>query len=73
MDKKEQKIKDAKMLANYLKAYSRNERVVAIDKIQDGCIVPRSTVWNWINGLARIPELYKCKIEEIFGQKIFTN
>lgn len=63
---------DAKCLSQFLDLHSRNERTVLIDKIMEGCYVKRRTVYNWKFGLCRIPELYKRKIEEIFGSKIFN-
>lgn len=64
--------KDSIALHDFLHSFSRNEMVVAIDKISTLCYVPRGTVHNWQNGLARIPELHKVKIEEIFNTKIFS-
>lgn len=63
--------KDSVALKNFLRQFTRNEHAVAIDKISIGCIVPKQTVYNWSNGLCRIPELHKLKIEEIFNKKIF--
>jgi len=40
-------------------------------KIIDGCKIPYHTFMNWKQGLCRIPELHKAKIEEIAGRKIF--
>ena len=65
--------KDTLAFRDYLYKLSRNERVVMVDRIVQGCMVPRYTVWNWSRGLSRIPELHKCKIEEIIGEKIFDN
>lgn len=65
--------KDSIALSEFLTSLSVNEATVAIDKIVDGCLVTRRTVYNWKYGLCRIPELHKCKIEEIFGIKIFDN
>lgn len=64
--------KDSIALHDFLHSFTRNEMVVAIDKICSECYVPRQTVHNWQKGLARIPELYKRKIEEIFEKQIFS-
>lgn len=64
--------KDSIALHDFLHSFSRHEMVVAIDKITSECYIPRQTVHNWQHGLARIPELYKRKIEEIFGKEIFS-
>ena len=47
------------------------ERTMLTLRIAEGCRVPRYTVYNWKSGMSRIPELYKDKIEEIAGRKIF--
>lgn len=65
-------VEDANCLSHFLERHSRNERTVLIDKIMEECYVNRRTVYNWKYGLCRIPELYKRKIEEIFGSKIFN-
>lgn len=64
--------KDSIALHDFLHSFSRNEMVVAIDKISSECYIPRRTVHNWQRGLAWIPELHKHKIEEIFGKQIFS-
>lgn len=65
--------KDSEALAEFLNGFkSRYERLLAQEKICKECLVPAYTVRNWKYGLSRIPELHKCKIEEIFGIKIFT-
>ena len=63
--------KDSIALSKFLEQYSRNEHAVAIDKISQGCLVPKQTVYNWKFGLCKIPELHKRKIEEIFQTPIF--
>ncbi len=74
MEEKKQRIrKDSECLAEFMRRFSRNERVVIVDKLVVGCLVPRQTIHNWIHGLCRIPELHKCKIEEIVGEKVFEN
>lgn len=65
--------KDCKALSNFLAPMTRAEKTVAINRICEGCYVPRHTVWNWINHLSRIPELHKRKIEEIFSISIFDD
>ena len=55
----------------YLSTLSRGEHAYVIERLVDGCFVPRQTVYNWKHGVVRIPELYKIKIEEIIGKKIF--
>jgi len=40
-------------------------------KIIEGCKIPYHTFSNWKQGLCRIPELHKAKIEEIAHKKIF--
>lgn len=64
---------DSTDLNAFLASFSRNEMVVAIDKICSECYVPRQTVHNWKHGLCRIPELHKRKIEEIFCENIFSS
>ena len=74
MEEKNQNIrKDSEALAAFMQRFSRNEKMVIIDKLVAGCLVPRQTVHNWIHGLCRIPELHKCKIEEIVGECVFDN
>lgn len=63
--------KDSTALGEFLAGFTRNEHAVAIDKISQGCLVPKQTVYNWKFGLCRIPELHKRKIEEIFQTPIF--
>lgn len=63
--------KDSIALGKFLARFSRNEHAVAIDKISQGCLVPKQTVYNWKFGLCKIPELHKRKIEEIFQTPIF--
>lgn len=65
--------KDATDLRNFIDSHTQNERAVVVDQIMGACFVPRSTVYNWKFGNCRIPELYKRKIEEIFGSKIFKS
>ncbi|MBR5640434.1 MAG: hypothetical protein IKW83_12055 [Muribaculaceae bacterium] len=66
-------LKDSLALKGYLANLSRAEKTLTIDKIADGCMVPRRTVHNWIQGLCRIPALHQCKIEEILGEKLFSS
>ena len=68
---KDKKNKDSNALESYMCKLSRNAKSFIIDKIAEGCMVPRYTVKNWMSGMARIPQLYKCKIEEILEEKIF--
>ncbi len=63
--------KDTLAFRDFLHKLSRNEMIAMVDRIVQGCMVPRHTVWNWSRGLSRIPALHKCKIEEIIGEKIF--
>ena len=65
--------KDSVALKEFIDRHSKNEIIVIYDKISEGCMVPRYTIHNWTRGLARIPELHKCKIEEIFEEKIFDS
>ncbi len=65
--------KDSSALKAYLDGLSRGGKTYTIDKIVEECLVPRRTVYNWMHGLCRIPALYKCKIEEILGEKIFSS
>lgn len=64
---------DSKALSSYLANLTPNEKRITLDKLEDGCKVPRYTLYNWARGLARIPELHKSKIEEIIGCKIFVD
>lgn len=65
--------KDSIALSNFLAGFnSRYERLLAKEKIAKECLVPNYTVNNWLYGLSRIPELHKLKIEEIFGEQIFS-
>ena len=74
MEEKNQNIrKDSEALFAFMQRFPRNEKVVIVDKLVAGCLVPRTTVHNWIHGLCRIPELHKCKIEEIVGERVFDN
>lgn len=66
-------LKDSLALKGYLDNLTRTEKTVAIDRIVDGCMVPRKTVYNWMQGLCRIPALHMCKIEEILGEKLFSS
>jgi len=68
---KDKKNKDSSALEGYMSKLSRNAKSYIIDKIAEGCMVPRYTVKNWMSGMARIPELHKCKIEQILEEKIF--
>lgn len=73
-DKKNDEIrKDSIALTEYLNRFSRNEKIVCIDRLVAGCLVPRGTIHNWMRGLARIPELHKRKIEEIVGESVFDS
>lgn len=62
---------DSQQLNDFLSSLSHNEKRVVIDNLCAGCLVPRYTIHNWARGLARIPALHKCKIEEIIGHEIF--
>lgn len=65
--------KDSESLVAFLNSFeSRYERLFAQERICKECLVPAYTVRNWKYGLARIPELHKHKIEEIFGKQIFS-
>lgn len=70
-DKSTEIRKDSVALNDYLHQFSKNEMATLVDRLTEGCMVPRYTVYNWARGLARIPQLYKCKIEEILGESIF--
>ena len=73
MDKSLMRAKDSEALSNFLNTdFSKNERAVMVDKICEGCLVPKQTVYNWCAGNCRIPELHKRKIEEIIGKQIFV-
>lgn len=63
--------KDAVALDQYLRRYTQHRLTLVLDQLVIGCMVPRHTILNWRRGLARIPALHKCKIEEIIGEKIF--
>ena len=43
----EKRTKDSIALSEFLSTFSSNECTVAIDKIVEGCLVPRRTVYNW--------------------------
>lgn len=74
MDSKNNEIrKDSIALRDFLARYANHSKTYIIDKICEGCLVPRYTVFNWCRGLARIPELHKRKIEEIFSEHIFDS
>lgn len=64
---------DAQALATYLNRFSRPEISKVIDNLCVACMVQRYTISNWSRGLARIPALHKCKIEETIGEKIFSD
>lgn len=65
--------KDSTALKTYFSGLSKGESMFITEKIVAGCKVPRTTVYNWRYGNCRIPELYKDKIEEIVGEKIFDS
>lgn len=65
--------KDSIALRDFLNRFSNHRKTYVIDRICDGCLVPRHTVFNWARGLSRIPELHKRKIEEIFSERIFDS
>jgi hypothetical protein len=74
MDDKTNEIrKDSVALSEYLHRFQRNEMASIVDRLCEGCMVPRYTMYNWIRGLARIPQLHKCKIEEILDCKVFDS
>ncbi len=64
--------KDSVALSNYYSTLSKAEQTLLTQKIVERCKVNRYSVYNWKYGACRIPELYKDKIEEIIGKKIFT-
>ena len=47
----EKRTKDSIALSEFLSTFSSNECTVAIDKIVEGCLVPRRTVYNWKYGV----------------------
>lgn len=64
--------KDSEALVDFLNSFnSRYERLMAQETICKECLIPAYTLNNWKYGLARIPELHKRKIEEIFEEEIF--
>lgn len=63
--------KDSTALTEYYNSLSRGEQTTLIERIVNGCKVPRYTVYNWKYGFCRIPDLHKDKIEEIIGKSIF--
>jgi len=65
--------KDCIAFRDFLNGFSKLEHAVMVDRIADGCMVTKVTVYNWKRGLARIPALYKAKIEEIAERKIFSD
>lgn len=74
MDAKNNEIrKDSIALRDFLNRYANHSKTYIIDQICEGCLVPRYTVFNWMRGLTRIPELHKRKIEEIFSEHIFDS
>lgn len=66
-------ISDSQALSAYLSRFPRPEKSSVIDNICQACMVPRHTIFNWSRGLARIPDLHKCKIEEVIGENIFSD
>ena len=72
-DKSTEIRKDSVALSDYLHRFQKHEMTVLVDNLCEGCMVPRHTIYNWIRGLARIPQLHKCKIEEILGEHIFDS
>ncbi len=72
MSEKVNKIrKDSEALRDFLNQFEKHDKTYWISQLSEGCMVPRYTVLNWAKGLTRIQALYKQKIEEIVGQKIF--
>lgn len=64
---------DSRRFKQYLESLSVREHREIIKRIAIGCMVKDFTVRNWKAGLQRIAPLYKAKIEEITGQKIFED
>lgn len=64
--------KDSEALRDFLDSLPKSRYSEVITKIAEGCMTQRYTIFNWKRGLCRIPELHKCKIEEIIGEKIFS-
>jgi hypothetical protein len=71
MSTKKEKNEDGIALKNYLRHLPVCESSTMANKLAKECKVPMYTFNNWRNGLIRIPELAKDKIEEIIGNKIF--
>lgn len=65
--------KDSVALSEYLHQFPKHEMASIVDRLCEGCMVPRHTIYNWMRGLARIPALHKCKIEEILGIEVFNS
>ena len=66
-------LKDSVALLDFLNSLPKAEKTLVIQRIESGCMVPRRTVYNWMYGVCRIPQLHKCKIEEIIGENIFVD
>lgn len=62
---------DYECLSDYFATLPREITSPLISKITSSCKVPRHTFFNWKYGVCRIPDLYKDKIEEVIGCKIF--
>lgn len=63
---------DNECLSDYFSTLPREVMTPLISKITLYCKIPRQTFFNWKYGVCRIPDLYKDKIEEIIGCKIFS-
>ncbi len=71
-EKKEEKMKDAIALRNYIRNLKVCEARDISKRLASECKVPLHTFYNWRNGICRIPELAKDKIEEVAGITIFN-
>lgn len=69
--KNTKKNKDGLALRMFLRSLPACEAPGMAKKLADECKVPNYTFSNWRNGLIRIPELAKDKIEEVINEKIF--
>jgi len=64
---------DSKNFRKYWESVNRSDKKNTRKKLMDACLVDYQTIYNWLNGTCRIHPLAKPKIEEVAGQKIFSD
>lgn len=62
---------DNEKLRDFVRSYKGAEKSAIIAKMAALCMDDRRKIHNFMNSSMRIPALYKAKIEEAAGVKIF--